>query len=147
MKKVNVVNMQIVEKDYPESGKSQGGQHHDVLLLWGCNGWIFKGKACRQLSFPTEGECEWRREESQVSRGKVSGLEGLENQSFTGDWRQTVKRPSGARLWRILITSQRVSLLFGQELESSQSFWVREEHNYSNALRRLSGQQGSEYII
>lgn len=52
----------------------------------------------------------------------MSGVDGLENQSFDGDRRQTVKRPSGTRLWRILVTSQRVSLLFGQELESSQSF-------------------------
>lgn len=60
---------------------------------------------------------------------------------------ETVNMPSRARLGRVLVLSQGVCVLFGQDLEGSQSFWVGKEHNYGSALRRLSGQQGAEHII
>lgn len=127
--------------------KKRGGQHHEVHLLWPCQVWDFQGKVCRKHAY-------WResRNEGEGERQLFSGRPEWSRWTWTsrpsvGKRRKMVERPSGATLGRILVTSQGVYILLGQKLEDSQSVWTGEEENYSNALRKLSGQQTSEYII
>ena len=131
----------------PGRGNTLGGQHHlEVICSESTRCEFFRGRCAG--SIPAR-ERPWvkGRGKGSCPQGQPSGLEGLEHQEL--QW--VAEGDPGKAIWtwvgETLGYKSRICVYSLVGNWETGSFWIREEHNYSNALRKLSQPQSLEHII
>lgn len=139
--------MHKVEKDHLKVEKPR----KESLMTFLCSGparcEFFRGRSAG--SIPVGGK-EWvkeRREKGSCAQEEASGLGWFENQELQRRKRGRQWKAAQHQVGEDLGYKPRSLYIIWSGIGRQSKFWVGEEHNHGNALRRLSGQQSSEYII
>ena len=115
-----------------------------ALNLLGVN---FSGERVQEAFLP-ERDHEWRGGEKQLSSGTTEWSRWTwTSRTSVGNRGRPWKGHLNLGWGKSWLQAKDLYIFFGRKLEDRQSFWVGEEHNYSNALRKLSPPQSLEYII